>query len=219
MKNTELLRLINDCVNGSISPPEHAALQERLKGDPQARAAFRERMDLEAALRTWASEGSTGVVGAEASSVGASEQGRGRLMWSRSVRVGLAIAASVIVVAGALLVWQNRGIDRQAGEAPPAVVANAGSFLGTIARQDSCVWAADANLPTGQRVTTGGLALVSGAAELKLDSGTDLILQGPCDLRIDSGSEAELLGGSVVVRVTELSDGFTLRTPDATILD
>ena len=56
MNDAELRKLFTDCVSGDISPEQHALLQEVLKGDSQARAAFREFMDLEAGLRTWATE-------------------------------------------------------------------------------------------------------------------------------------------------------------------
>ena len=42
MNDAELKQLINDYVTGDISPEEHQDLQQRLKSDPQARAAFRE---------------------------------------------------------------------------------------------------------------------------------------------------------------------------------
>jgi hypothetical protein len=44
-------------------------------------------------------------------------------------------------------------------------------------------------------------------------------MQGPCELQLASADTAQLLTGNVVVHVTELSDGFTLKTPDATIID
>ncbi|MDZ7620516.1 MAG: FecR domain-containing protein, partial [Patescibacteria group bacterium] len=69
------------------------------------------------------------------------------------------------------------------------------------------------------RFPAGALSLVSGVAELAFDSGTNVLMEGPCELQVISADTAQLLAGNVVVHVTELSDGFTLRTPDATILD
>ena len=77
-------------------------------------------------------------------------------------------------------------------------------------------------LAEGDRVsphTLDARPLASGVAQLKFDSGTDVVMQAPCELTVVAADAARLLKGTVVVQVTELSDGFTLRTPDATILD
>ncbi|MDZ7620170.1 MAG: iron dicitrate transport regulator FecR, partial [Patescibacteria group bacterium] len=56
MSDAELQKLICDYASGTISPQQHQVLKDTLKSNPNARAVFREWMDLEASLHTWASE-------------------------------------------------------------------------------------------------------------------------------------------------------------------
>ena len=61
MSPEDLHRLIDLLVAGDITPAEHEELQSLLKADAKARAAFRQRMDLESGLRNWAVE-TTGAI-------------------------------------------------------------------------------------------------------------------------------------------------------------
>ena len=67
MTQEELNLLITELIHGSISEDDHSRLQAELKGDADARSRYRERMDLEAALNTWASEDVPGQATASAS--------------------------------------------------------------------------------------------------------------------------------------------------------
>lgn len=213
MNETELRNLIELCVTGDITKKKHEQLQAELKSNPQARAAFRERLDVEAALRTWAAED-------EKAGIQTKSQ---RSFASRKLlpRVMLAIAASVAFIAVGWWMWGLRD-----GNQPQPIVEVAGDagvnrviYVGTIGAQHACVWQGDSNVITGGRFSSRKLSLTSGVAELKFDSGTNVILQGPCEFKVVDFDTAHLLAGSVVVHVTELSDGFVLSTPEATIID
>ena len=91
--------------------------------------------------------------------------------------------------------------------------------LGTIRQAEGCVWEPPITLASGSKFSPGSLSLVSGNAELQFTSGTNIVLEGPCEVEVLSADAAYLLAGKVFVDVTELSDGFTLETPDATIVD
>jgi len=219
MNAAELAKLISDYVAGDISPQQHQALQDELKSDPRARAAFREVIDLEASLRTWATERVPPPVPA-AARVGRAAEGRrglGRKGWLYVTSVLATSAALVLVVAW--LWWPRAGNNQQIAKQPPNVGEGPTSHLATIVQQGDCVWKSPANLAVGGRLSTGTLALTSGVAQLKFDSGTDVVMQAPCELTVVAADTARLLKGTVVVQVTELSDGFTLQTPDATIVD
>ena len=215
MNNTDLQTLVDRCLAGDISPEEHAILQQHLKGDPSARAAFREMVDLDASLRTWASEDAAAGRSVDVHAKKVS----GRLVFSRAVRVSMAVAASFVILLSAWLVWHNRS---PRGVHPDGGTQTAGSTavpLGTVTQQDPCVWRGERTITSGGRVSASIMELVSGVAEVKLDSGTDVVLQGPCTLELLSANEARLSDGRAVIHVTELSDGFVLRTPDAIIID
>ena len=91
-------------------------------------------------------------------------------------------------------------------------------MLGRLVQQADCVWQQAASLQEG-RFTPGMIKLTSGAAELRFDSGTNVVLNGPCELAIETADSARLLAGSVFVDVTEVSNGFLLTTPEAQIID
>ena len=220
MNDAELTSLFNACISGDISPEQHRALQEKLKSDPQARAAFREFMDIEAGLRTWASEDA--LADAIKSDKLTRQQptfSRSRV-WRRRVSMAVTVAASLALLAFAgwylgIQKDRNRQIANPARNPQVSPVA----FFGTVRQTEDCVWKSPVTLASGSRLSTGTYSLTSGTAELKFTSGTDVLLEAPCELKVVSGDTAHLLAGNVFVNVTELSDGFILETPDATIID
>lgn len=168
-------------------------------------------MDLEASLRTWAAENTDARAGTDA---GARPMRRRMIRDRFSGQRILLMAASIVMV---LLAgwWIFKGIpDPRPGDGPGIA-----DQLGTMLEQHACIWNDASAVASGGRFAARTLSLASGTARLKFDSGVDLVMQGPCDVNVTSADSAELLVGKVVVHVTELSDGFVLRTPDATILD
>ena len=155
-------------------------LQEVLKGDSQARAAFREFMDLEAGLRTWATEDAE----AELTHVASPH----RKAEGRSKRRLLAVAtaaASVALVAMSLWMFWYRDDSPQpiahpsGGDGVPTFAS-----LGTIRQAEGCVWEPPITLASGSKFSSGSLSLVSGNAELQFTSGTNLVLEGPCEVEV-----------------------------------
>ena len=210
MNETGLRKLIDLCVTGDISPEQHELLQAELKANSHARAAFREQLDVEAALRTWAAEDGKADI-----QTTRQESSASRVL---SPRVMLAIAASVVFIATGWWMWGLRG-NQQIAESPDDTGVNRVVYVGTIGAQHDCVWQGDSSVITGGRFSSRKLSLTSGVAELKFDSGTNVILEGPCEFEVLDVDTAQLLAGNVVVNVTELSDGFALSTPEATIFD
>lgn len=213
MDDSELRNLIELCVAGDISPDQHERLQAELKSNPQARAAFREQLDVEAALRTWAAEdcGAGFQLATTENPRTASRKLTRRTM--------LVIAASVAFISLGVWHWTARSQPQQIAQAPVDSAVNRVVYVGTIGSQHDCVWRSKSAAIAGGRFSTQKLSLTSGVAELKFDSGTNVILEGPCDFEVLDVDAAQLLAGSVVVHVTELSDGFSLTTPEATIID
>ena len=219
MNDVELRQLISDYVNGDISPEQHQVLEQHLKSDPQARATFREFMDLEASLRTWA-EAETTPARMPATGMPRGSEDGSTIRLGRRLYLPLAVAVSIAVVAVSAWYWGQRTRPPQeiAGQ-PREIIVDPLFHLGTVLQQEDCVWSSSDSVTAGSRFSAGPLSLVSGVAQLRFDSGTDVVMQGPCELRVVSDDTAQLLAGNVFVNVAELSDGFTLRTPDATIID
>jgi ferric-dicitrate binding protein FerR (iron transport regulator) len=220
MNDAELTKLINECIAGDISREQHQVLQQELKSDRHARAVFREAMDLEASLRTWATEDAAAKTAAPGADRQRTSGHDGQQRRRRRPLAVLAIAASIaLVVLAGWLLRARTDRSQQIAEKPHDPDTTTRVPLGTLRQQEGCVWDSADALTSGDRFSDGALSLRSGVVKLEFSSATDVVMEGPAELRIVSADTARLLAGNIVVNVTELSDGFTLRTPDATIID
>ncbi len=223
MTHDNLLKQIDSLISGDISNEEHDSLQARLKSDADARAVFRERMDMEAGLRTWAAE--TPAVVALASRSDGPGQRAPRQLAFRFDRI---VYVAVATIAAALLVMIGLNWAGLLGGSPTPVVKIAPDddspgtqlvqHLGTLSQQDQCEWVSPPIL-SGAKFLAGAYSLASGVAQLSFESGTDVILEGPCELVVLDGDSARLVNGNVFVNVTELSNGFVLETPESRVID
>jgi ferric-dicitrate binding protein FerR (iron transport regulator) len=217
MSDETLQQSINALINGTITEAEHLSLQNRLKEDATARAMLRERMDIEAGLRTWSADG--GVQHQVPTDDSAIKQSL-RTEWGWRITL-MATAASILAFA---VWWMQRPdqdqlnlADQQTKASPQATLPTAPP-LGKWIAQSHCVWQQPPSLPDGM-LNAGTIKLTSGAAELRFDSGTNVVLEGPCELLVNTADSARLLAGKVFVEVTEVSNGFLLETPEAQIID
>jgi ferric-dicitrate binding protein FerR (iron transport regulator) len=218
MSDEILRQQIDDLINGTISEAAHQELQERLKSDKKARHVFRERMDLEAGLRTCAADGLIDEQPAAKDTLPTEKPKHSRSHWKVAL---LATAASILGIA----VWWVQGHGRvqpEVAEQQSTLESQESSqtamLLGRVVPQADCLWGLAPSLQ-GDRFSTGMIKLASGAAELRFDSGTNVILEGPCELEVETTDSARLLAGTVFVDVTEVSNGFLLETPEAQIID
>jgi hypothetical protein len=225
MSHDPLDQHLDALIHGTITEAEHQWLQSRLQNDAAARALFRERMDLEAGLRTWAAD-SDPALQLTARTALAGKRGWFVSGWHIA---WMAMAASIL----SIVVWWTRIPDRdlpkqaeqqaeqQTGrpaEASSPRTGTTASVLGKWFGQANCVWQRPPALADG-RFKAGLLKLESGAAELQFDSGTIVVLEGPCELMVNTADSAQLLAGTVFVNVTEVSNGFLLATPESQIID
>jgi ferric-dicitrate binding protein FerR (iron transport regulator) len=217
MSDETLQQSINALINGTLTEAEHQSLQNHLKENAAARAIFRERMDIEAGLRTWAADnGAQRHVLISDSAIKESL----RPDWGRRITL-IAMAASILAIA----VWWTHRPDRdqlnladQQNKPTPKATQPTAPPLGKWIAQAACVWQQSPSLPDGM-FNAGMIKLTSGAAELRFDSGTNVILEGPCEILVNTADSARLLAGTVFVNVTEVSNGFLLETPEAQIID
>lgn len=217
MSDETLQQSINALINGTITEAEHRSLQNHLKEDATARATFRERMDIEAGLRTWAAD--SGAQSQVLISDSAIKQNL-RTAWGWRITL-IATAASILAIA----LWSTQRLDRdqlnlanQQNKPTPQSNPPTAPPFGKWIAQAACVWQQPPSLPDGM-LGAGMIKLTSGAAELRFDSGTNVVLEGPCELLVNTADSARLLAGTVFVNVTEVSNGFLLETPEAQIID
>lgn len=216
MNQNELVTLIDALIRGEIRAEDHDLLQARLKADSDARDVFRERIDLEASLRTWAEE-------APSLSAAPNDENRSVIShryFERPVywAVGIGVSAALLLIAiivGAVF-WNGP----KAPDSSPMVRIEELSVqqVGLVLHQQDCKWGEKPFL-TGSRFAPGTLHLMEGVAELEFDSGVHVLLEGPCEFVVSDRESARLLAGNVFVHVTEISNGFVLQTPDAQIVD
>ncbi len=85
----------------------------------------------------------------------------------------------------------------------------------------NAVWADGRNGLPGETISTGNLSLINGYAEIKLDNGVDIIIGAPADFTIHSADSIciYLNLGQVTAYVPPEAIGFTVRTPNARIID
>lgn len=224
MNNEHFQKLLNELIAGDIRQADHALLQQELKENKASREAFRERIDLESALRSWATEPvphSPANLQSVQETTG-NDARQSRRKQSAVIFSGIAFVVCMLI---GLLIWNQLATPpngevvkeqnpQQPGAEPLAIIRT----VGRIRQQPDCQWSVEPVTNSG-RFPLGKLALLQGVAELRLDSGTDLVLEGPCELDVLAPDAARLLAGNVFVNVTELSSGFTLDTPESQILD
>lgn len=214
MNKNELGRLVADYASGDISLDDHAILEAELIRHPESRRLFFELVDLEVGLAFVTNETAETQPLPTSSEPSTSKQSLHRL----AVGV-LAIAASLMAISG--LVWvkyYRSNVNKIATGDTDSAIRYDWNGLGSI-RQTNCSWDQIPESPLNGHFSDGWYKLTSGVAELRFNSGSRLTIEGPCELLVDSNSSARLTAGSIVVNVSDISDGFLLKTEMANLVD
>lgn len=74
-------------------------------------------------------------------------------------------------------------------------------------------------LKTGDSLPEGTVRLESGVVELNFASGTKAAIEGPAELQLTGANGIELRQGKLSAEVPRPAHGFTVRTPNATVVD
>lgn len=182
---------------GEASEDETREINDRLRHDPAARDWLAQAVLLESALRFDAETLLSNTPPAAAPEKSAARW-RSTLKWSHA-----AAAAIAVLLSSAVWFAMQR--------APVAAV---------LVKAQSCKWGNSA-LPTleGSALTPGALELVEGMATLRFKSGAEVVMEAPVSLEIVSPMEAHVRRGTVVADVPPQAKGFTIRTPETTIVD
>ncbi len=92
--------------------------------------------------------------------------------------------------------------------------------VATLTEAKNCRWA-ESSLPTvqGSRIGPGFYELVEGLATFTFESGAVLTLEAPSTLEITDAMNCHLRKGALIADVPESAIGFTVDTPDATVVD
>jgi hypothetical protein len=218
---SQLYELIEACREGTATAAQHVRLEEVLRDDPTARQQYMRYLRLCADLRTLAT-GATpqlsplGPSYHVADTAAASRPvswtvgpfGAGRWTWPLLVGAGLLLG---------LLVWA--GHQRLPGMAGREAERPAYAAVATLAAAMDPEWAGGKSVPPGTELPSGEVQLQRGLAEIRFGSGAVVILEGPVGCRFDSPYRLTLHHGRLSAKVPLQAIGFTVQTPQATVVD
>lgn len=191
----ELMRLFAAAQEDAITAEQLAALEERLKTDPEARKQYLRFTQLHALLEQFPPEVEV------AGSVAPSEL---RL----PMKAAFAWLVGAMLLAVTLTSMLYLMVRPEAAEQP----------IATLLLDDDCRWQGTA-FAEGQRIYHERIRLAQGTAVLRFEGGAELVLQGPGDLELLSPGSARLRSGKTVIRAVNGADGFTLITPNQKVVD
>ena len=138
--------------------------------------------------------------------------GRGRSVVTSAL---LGLAASVLFLAG---VWTMSGLAGNQG-APAPLGGGDDRPPATLVAQAEARWHGRA-LAGGTRLRAGeSFVLADGAARLRFADGTDVIVEGPASFRVEAPARVALDAGRLSAASPPSVTGFTVRTPDASVVD
>ncbi len=228
-KNEELFELLGMLASGVISSAQHARLEQLLAGDDEACQIYLDYLDVDLALqqRQVSHDEVESVLdfGRFIEQLPELTQPPAAEPTHPLVRYGLVAVATLCV---SLLVQYVFHLDEEnpAANVEPVLLTTAVAaapqepeYLATLRRTADCEWDDGQILRAGWRLMPGELRLKQGVAEIRFDSGTELVVEGPSTLRLDSADSAMLLRGKVVVHSDAISNGFQLCTPSSNLVD
>ena len=225
----EFLDLVDDYCSGLIDEAGVGRLEALLLGSHEARRHFAEyfqhHTEIHFAIRASRATGAVlerlAAEGRDPSGPGGEDPARRRRSWSVRGR-WLGLAALVATAAAVMVAWlgssSGPGLARKTGSPAVAEGPSEENIAWLVNAQD-CRWD-DAGQRPGRDMRAGKeLHLIGGLAEIEFDCGARVILQGPAGLRLASGRSAQLLKGTLTVRVPPRAHGFTVLTPHNKVVD
>ncbi|MEM0969567.1 MAG: LamG-like jellyroll fold domain-containing protein [Verrucomicrobiota bacterium] len=211
---------IHDYLNGSISPEQFAAFQERLLAEPGLRQVLRRILALDETLYQEGAEldpASSTWIQAEtrATSAHPAFETLRELRW-----LPLAAAATIIFLLIAFLRPSSAPSDPDApiltrGEGEPQAQGFA-----VVERLLDPAWpTSSATRRRGELLGPESFHLTAGSAEIQFFSGATMTVTGPARIQLHSAWEATCHEGSLRMDVPPAARGFTLHGPSSKIVD
>ncbi len=189
---------IQRAIDGCLPPAELDALKRDVIASSDLRAAYVDRVWLDASLRADRESLRTLV-----SEPVLAERAAPRWPWL--VAVGAFAAAACLAVVFAVKTKRTELRLR-----PVALLVQA----------QNAKWAGS-TLPTLEqsKLGRGTLALVEGIVTLRFDSGATVTMEAPSKLEVIGAMRCRLIEGSVTAEVPPAAHGFTIDTPDLSVRD
>jgi hypothetical protein len=223
VEGDEVFGLCEKTLNGELSDTELKCLETLVIENAWARRMYVEYMHQHAGLH-WQHAGEEGGAfslatlesqlapeggglpgQSEDSAGGRQSDGKvvaGPWTWRRTA------AVAAILVGGVVLGWGAAGRITQK------------QAVATLVKATNCSWQSG-TLPTdeGAELQAGRLRLQEGLARLRFASGAEVTLEAPVDIELLSPMLCRLHRGTVVAKVPERAQGFSIETATATLVD
>ena len=215
-------RLVSGLGDGTLSDAEFQELSSRLADDPQARAFWFLRNDIDVGLARMAAT-ATGAMAPAARSATPAPVIAPAAAPRRGRQVATALAATACLVALVAIVgrWMPgaRGIVPQR-PFPASAAAVGPAPLATVTDAQFVLTGGAVSAPRlGQPVEAGRVGIAAGLLQFTLRNGVIITLQGPGSLDLIDEGRAFLSEGAAVVKVPKGMSGFRLDTATTEVLD
>lgn len=203
MSGDELDRLIQDLLDGCITPEEAGALEEELLTNPESMVRYLSFADLDGLLRVQ-------------SEVNGQMKGTGVLIQEVMRRERRRVFCTSLVAAAAVLLIT--AIVLQMVLIPPVTGRMSCEFSPSsrfeVSRAEGDSSRADGTLEDGDRLT-----LQQGCVELKIDTGVRAVVAAPASLIRKSSGEIVLEEGRAWFHVESQAAGFVVSTRELEVVD
>lgn len=204
MNNTRLQQLLDLHFDGGMEDTERLEMEGLLREDPAARTAYWQAAEWHALFRQWGEE-TTGRRAAEEMLQSVATPAPAPPAARRRRRPALIALATLGAVAAVCLILVPLWL--------PVPVA-------TVAQESDAVWNPAGLVPEpGSAMKPGILILEKGSAAISLHQGASVVLEGPARIRVDRANRIELQEGRLRARVPMQAHGFTVATPNFTVVD
>ncbi len=207
--STELIQLVNHCLDQSLTPVERTRLEELLQED-DALQYYLEMTDMEVSIPFELKHSSQTVA---AGSRGAKSR------WLPLLRM-----AAVIAISFCLGLLYNHKFTQPAtsplvkvapSAAAPELAQDAASITGLIGVD----WEGQAPDSLKLDHRSQSIRMKSGLMELTFASGVRTLIEGPAEIRVTGGNEAHMAMGRMVANVPKGAEGFTVSYQGGKIID
>lgn len=212
---------LDDYLDGTISPEDFEALQDRLLESADLRFVMRRYLSLDNTLQNEASEAgfdsematspwlSAGKVMQEA------DHETGKIVRFPRIAPLAAAAAVAFFLGSAAMHWWTPEESLRAEDDEPSAQGFA-----VIERLFDVTWGAGkSGYEEGEMLGAEVFRLASGMAEIQFFSGATMIVEGPAEISLKSAWEASCLEGAVRMKVPPAARGFKLQAPSTEIID
>ncbi|MDG2122922.1 MAG: FecR domain-containing protein [Verrucomicrobiales bacterium] len=208
-------------LDGTITPQEFEALQNRMADNAPLRALMRRYLSLDNSLHNETAEldSTTASPWLEAEEKTATLSPN-VISLARFTPIAAAAAIAFLLGLAVMLIKDQQADPGVANDSEPSTPKASANGFAVINRLLDPVWTDLGNAFTeGDTMGSETFQLTSGTAEIQFFSGAVMTVEGPAEIALKSAWEASCIEGSVRMQVPPAARGFKLQAPSTEIID